>query len=135
MSVIPDLPAGFVDPRDPQQVAAVIASTRAGLGLDGVAELLARVPGLLVEPGREGGFMRRPVPPRVLAGSEIVVLGEPSSREHVVGGIVLQRSTLRPVELPGVLAQLCVTAVQASGAVGDASVALTAARDAANLSG
>jgi hypothetical protein len=126
------LPAGFVDPRDPAQVAPVLAAALKQLGLAGLVELLARVPGLAIDPGRPGGALRRAIAPSVVNGTEVLRFTAPASREHVVGGIVLSRAPVTAAELPGWLAGACRDAVTATGDPDDASIALTAARDAMN---
>ncbi|MGI8578338.1 MAG: hypothetical protein ACR2KG_10580 [Nocardioidaceae bacterium] len=125
-----ELPAGYVDPLDPAQVAPVLRSAHRQLGLTGLLELLARVPGMTVEPERPGGALRRPLAASVTGGQDVVRLTTPATREHVVGGIVLSRTDVPPAQLPALLALACRDAVLAEGEVMEASIALTSARDA-----
>lgn len=124
------LPAGFIDPLDPAQVTPVLRSARSQLGIDGLVELLARVPGLTVEPERAGGPLRRSVPASVTGGQDVVRLTTPATREHVVGGIVLSRTPIPPAQLPALLALVCRDGVLSTGEIMEASLVLTSARDA-----
>jgi hypothetical protein len=49
---VPRLPDGFVDPLDQDQVTAVLAAVRASLDGRGLLDLLERISGLAVDPGR-----------------------------------------------------------------------------------
>lgn len=130
------IPAGFVDPLDAAQVAAVLRAALERLGMAGLVELLTRIPGMRIDPGQAGGLFRTARPARVLAGEEeVVALSQPVVREHVVGGIVLGRSTVRPAEVPDLLAWAVCRAVADYGDAGQASVVLTSARDAIGAAG
>ncbi|PZS13912.1 MAG: hypothetical protein DLM57_15565 [Pseudonocardiales bacterium] len=125
-----DLPDGFVDPLVPEQVAAVLAAVREHLGLTGLLDLLTRVPGLTVDPGRSGGLLRAATAPWVSGGDDVVRFAKPVVRERVVGGVVLSRTPVPTATLPATLATLVRETVRRDGAREDVSVALTAARDA-----
>lgn len=129
------IPAGFVDPLDAAQVAAVLGAALERLGMAGLVELLTRIPGMRIDPGQAGGLFRQPRPARIFAGEEVLALGRPVVREHVVGGIVLGRSTVRPAEVPDLLAWAVCSAVADYGDAGQASVVLTSARDAIGAAG
>ncbi|MDQ6875998.1 MAG: hypothetical protein M3042_13180 [Actinomycetota bacterium] len=129
------IPAGFVDPLDAGQVASVLTVALERLGMTGLVELLSRIPGLRIDPGQAGGLFRPARPARVFAGEEVVALTRPVVREHVVGGIVLGRNTVRPAEVPGLLAWAVCTAVADYGDAEQASVVLTSARDALGSAG
>jgi hypothetical protein len=125
-------PEGYVDPADEPQVAAVLDAVVRALGVDGLGDLLGRLPGSRVEPARPGGFLRSAVPACVwLTADHQLVLTDPVEHQHVVGGVVLARDTLPPGRLPGVVARLVVTAVAQQGSEAEAAVVLTAARESA----
>ena len=54
---------------------------------------------------------------------------EPPTLLHVVNGVVLHRDEVEPGEAPALLGRLVPDLVRRTGAVADASAALTAARD------
>lgn len=123
------LPAGFVDPADSSQVAAVLQGTLERLGLAALVDLLTKVPGLAIEAGRPAGRFRAAEPAVLQAGQHRLLLGARTVREHVVGGIVLRREPVPVAELPVVLARIVSDSVAGAVGTGDASVALTAVRD------
>lgn len=124
------LPAGFVDPVDATQVTQVLSQVLHGLGLPGVVDLLGRLPGVTLRPGRPAGLLRRAEPARLITQDHVVVLGVPARDEHVVAGVVLSHRPVATSALPGLLAQCVVAAVTADGRAGEAAVALTSIRDA-----
>jgi hypothetical protein len=129
------LPEGYVDPTDAAAVAAVVAATVATGGLDAVTDLLARLPGTKVTPGVAKGFLRAAVPAAVWLGSETCWSStEPPTLLHVVGGVVLHREAIEPGEAGPALGHVVADLVRRTGAVGDASAVLTAARDVAGRS-
>ncbi|MEP6695695.1 MAG: hypothetical protein ABJA34_02325 [Pseudonocardiales bacterium] len=129
-----DIPSGFVDARDPAQVAAVLRSTVDRLGMSGLADLLSRLP-VRIDPGQAPGRFSRGRPPRVMAGEQVVVLAQPVVLEHVVGGIVLSRTPARHKDVPDLLAAIVCAAVADSGDAGAASVVITSVRDALGAAG
>jgi hypothetical protein len=131
----PGVPAGFVDPQDRAEVAAVLRATLDRLGMPGLVDLLTRVPGVRIDPGQAPGVIRRARPARVVGGEQVVVLGRPVVCEHVVGGIVLSRAPVRPADLPDLLAGVVYDAVAGSGDVGPASIVITSVRDALGAGG
>jgi hypothetical protein len=124
-----DLPDEFVDPLDPVQVAAVLTTVRATLDVRGLLDLLARMPGLSVDRGRDGRLLRGSVAASVRGGEDVVRFASPTSREHVVGGVVLNRTTVPPATLTTVLAGMVCDAVRRTDGRDQASAVLTAARD------
>ncbi|HSY16459.1 MAG TPA: hypothetical protein VK816_10750 [Jatrophihabitantaceae bacterium] len=127
------LPAGFVDPLDLEQVTAVFAAARTQLGIAGLVELVARVPGIVVDPGRPARRLQRAIPATVSSGQDMLRFSEPIRREHVVGGVVISRADVPAGKVAAQLAQMCRDAIEEAGQAEDASVALTAARDALQL--
>lgn len=124
-------PSGDVDPGDVDQVRAVLAETLRLMGVDGVVDLLARLPGVVVHAGRPKGFLSRAVPASVWVGPEDqVVLSTPPEHAQVVGGVVLHRVPLPPGQLPTVVARLVVALVRTQGSAAETSLTLTAAREA-----
>ena len=123
------LPDGFVDPLDPLQVAAVLTTVRASQDVRGLLDLLARVPGLSVDRGRDGRLLRGSVAASVRGGEDVVRFASPTSREHVVGGVVVNRTTVPPATLTTVLAGMVCDAVRRADNREEASNVLTAARD------
>ena len=124
------VPQGYVDPADPQQVAVVLAAVLGVLGVPGLGDLLGRIPGSRLEPARPGGFLRTGVPASVwLTAEHQLVLTDPVEHAHVVGGVVLARDTLPPGRLPDVVARVVVAAIRAQGSRAEAAVVLTAARE------
>jgi hypothetical protein len=126
----PGVPAGFVDPPDRAEVAAVLRATLDRLGMPGLVDLLTRVPGVQVDPGQASGVIRRGRPARVVGSERVIVLGGPVVCEHVVGGIVLSRTPVRPGDLPDLLAGVVRDAVAESGDAEPASIVITSVRDA-----
>lgn len=131
------LPPGYVDPHDVNRVAAVLDAVLDGSGVGGLLDLLARIPGVRVDPGSAKGFLRAAVPPSTWLGTEhqLVLRGGPARGEqvlvhqHVVGGITLSRDTLPPSRVPGVVARLLSITVRDAGSDEEASAALTAVRE------
>jgi hypothetical protein len=129
------LPDGYVDPRDTARVTEVVAAVVAQVGLPGVLDLLAQIPGTRVEPGSPRGFLRAAVAPSTWVGPEhrlVLVkapIGDVLEDHHVVGGVTLARDPLTRERAPGVVARLIASAVAASGTDQDASAALSAYRD------
>jgi hypothetical protein len=132
-----DLPEGYVDPRDPARVTAVLQAVVEQTGLAGLLDLLARIPGTRVDPGSRKGFLRAAVPPSTWVGLEhrlVLVsgpVGDQLEDHHVVGGVTLARDTLTSDRAPGVVARHIAYAVAVGGPGADqeASAALTAYRD------
>jgi hypothetical protein len=130
--VTSSLPEGYVDPTDPAAVGAVLQATVDFGGLDAVTELLARLPGTRLAPAVPKGFLRPAVPAAVWLGSESCwSCTTPPTLLQVVGGVVLHREEVEPGEVADALSRLVTDLVRRTGAVGDASAALTAARDVA----
>ena len=124
------LPAGFVDPTDSAQVGPVLAGVLDRLGLPGLVDLLSRLPGVVLQPGRPGGLLRRAKPPCLLTESHRLVLGDPVRDEHVVGGVVLSHRNVPPRDVVRLVTGCVVAAVAAGRDAGEAAVALTSLRDA-----
>lgn len=125
----------FVDAADPDAVAEVLRRALPAVGLDGLLAQLGAVPGLAVRPGRSRGLLRAAVPARVSQGDRTLECGPDGVvLLHVVGGIVLARDAVAPAELPGVLGSLVSRAAADPASGEDASVRLTALRDAVELS-
>lgn len=127
----------FVDPRDPAAVAAVLQAGLASLGLSGVLQQLAGVPGLVVRPPQPGRLLRAGVPGVVAYGDRVARV-EASGRvtlEHVVGGVVLSRDDVPPVRVAEALAGLVCRSVGDTGAGDEVSVLLTSLRDAVAAAG
>ncbi|MDX6302909.1 MAG: hypothetical protein QOF53_4123 [Nocardioidaceae bacterium] len=123
-------PEGFVDPSDEQQVAAVLDAVLRTLGVLGVRDLLARMPGSRSEASRPGGMFRRAEPASVWVGPEHqIVLSDPVVHAHVVGGVILARDPLPGGRLPQALARLLVAAIADQASQSEAAVVLTAARE------
>jgi hypothetical protein len=123
---------GFVDPRDPAAVTAVLQAALAALGVSGVLQQLTGVPGLVVRPPQAGRLLRAAVPGVVAYGDRTARV-EASGRvrlEHVVGGVVLSRDDVPPVRVAAELAGLVTRSVADTGAGDQVSVLLTALRDA-----
>jgi len=124
------LPEGYVDPTDPVAVAAVLQATVDASGTDAVTDLLARLPGIRQTPAVPKGFLRAAVPAAIWLGAENCwSCTEPPTLLHVVGGVVLHREVVEPGEVAGALSRVIADLVRRTGALGDASAALTAARD------
>jgi hypothetical protein len=131
--VTASLPEGYVDPTDPAAVGAVLQATVAFGGLDAVTDLLARLPGTRLTPAVPKGFLRPAVPAAVWLGTESCWSStSPPTLLQVVGGVVLHRQVVETGEVAGALSRLVTDLVRRTGAVGDASAALTAARDVAD---
>jgi hypothetical protein len=124
------LPEGYVDPTDPAAVAAVVRAVVASAGLAAVTDLIGRMPGVRTTPAVAKGFLRPAVPAAIWLGSEYCwSCSEPPTLLHVVNGVVLHRDEVEPGEAPDLLGRLVPDLVRRTGAVADASAALTAARD------
>jgi hypothetical protein len=129
--------SGFVDAGDQAAVAAVLEAALPALGLSGVLQQLARVPGLVVRPPQPGRLLRSAVPGVVAYGDQTARV-EASGRvrlEHVVAGVVLSRDDVPPVRVAGTLAGLVTRSVADTGAGDEVSVLLTALRDAVAAGG
>ena len=127
------LPEGYVDPTDPVAVGAVLDATARTGGLEAVTDLLQRLPGTRTTPGTPKAFLRAAVPAAVWLGSESCWSATaPPTLLHVVGGVVLQRTEVHPGDVAGALGRVVADLVRRTGAVADASAALTAARDLAS---
>jgi hypothetical protein len=132
-----DLPEGFVDPQDTEQVTAVLDAVLRSAGPAGLLDLLARMPGVRVEAGVTKGFLRAAVPASTWLGPENqLVLNDATGStqptlvlQHVVGGITLSRETLPPNGTATLVARLLAETLAENGGVEDASAALTAHRD------
>jgi hypothetical protein len=126
------LPDGYVDPTDALAVGAVLDATVRTAGLDAVTDLLARLPGTRTTPAVPRGFLRPAVPAAVWLGPESCwSCSSPPTLLHVVGGVVLHRSEIHPGDVAEALGRVVADLVRRTGAVADASAALTAARDVA----
>ncbi len=122
--------AEFVDPCDRVQVAAVFAAVLKAWGIEGVGDLLGRLPGVRLAAGEPRRRFRAATPPTVTIGSENqLVLAEPPEHLHVVGGVVLSRRALPPGELPLLLADLVTRLTREQASYDDSAAALTAARE------
>ena len=120
-----------VDAADPAQVAPVVARTVALMGTGGLADLLARLPGTRTVPGTPGRLFKPAVPPTAWIGPEDqLVLTDPVVHQHVVGGVVLARTTLSPADLGPTVARLVTAAARAEASYDEASAVLTATADA-----
>lgn len=127
----------FVDPHDPAAVTAVLQTALTALGMAGLLQQLAAVPGLAVALPQPAKLFR-PAVPGVVAYGDRTVRCEPSGRlqvEHVVGAVVLSREAVPPVRAGEVLAGLVRRAVEDTGRADDVSVQLTALRDAVAAAG
>ena len=122
----------FVDATDPSAVEQVLARAVVGLGLTGLIEQLAAVPGLRMRQGRPAGLLRGAEPTVLEVGDQALAVAHDGAGElrHVVGGVVLSRDAVSPFQLPGVLAAMLVRSLQTSGAHDQLSVVLTSVRDA-----
>ena len=131
MSAVPE---GFVDPRDRSAVAAVLAATWSTTGVEGLGDLLSRLEGSRYRPGRPRRLLSPAVPASVWLGPEDeVVLTDPVEHRHVVGGVILQRTTLEPGHLAATLARLVTSLSESQGSHADTAAVLTAARDASGV--
>lgn len=125
-----DLPEGYVDPTDPAAVADVVRSVVSSGGLDSVTDLVGRLPGVRRVPAVPKGFLRPAVPAAIWLSTEYCWSAtEPPTLLHVVNGVVLNHDPVEPGEAPEVLGRLVPELVRRTGALGDASAVLTAARD------
>jgi hypothetical protein len=126
------LPDGYVDPTDAAAVGAVLDATVRTAGLDAVTDLLVRLPGTRSTPAVPRGFLRPAVPAAVWLGPESCwSCTSPPTLLHVVGGVVLHRTEVHPGDVAEALGRVVADMVRRSGAVADASAALSAARDVA----
>lgn len=125
------VPAGYVDPTDPDEIQAVVAALLQAEGAAGVFDLLRRMPGATVREGTPGGVFRRAEPPTIWLGDEhqFTVVDSVLEHGHIVRGVVLQHERLRGRELADSIAQVIAHHVSNSGGSTDASAALTAIRD------
>jgi len=127
---VTDLPEGYVDPTDVAAVGAVIRSVVETGGLAAVTDLLGRLPGVKSTAAVPKGFLRAGVPAAVWLGPEYCwSCTEPPTLLHVVNGVVLHREVVERGEAPDLLGRLLPDLVRRTGAAGDASAVLTAARD------
>jgi hypothetical protein len=128
--VTASLPEGYVDPTDPAAVAAVLQATLATGGLDAVTHLLSRLPGTRSVPAVSKGFLRAAVPAQIWLGPESCwSCTDPPTLLHVVGGVVLHREVFHPGTVLDALSRVVADLVRRTGAIGDASAVITAARD------
>jgi hypothetical protein len=119
-----------VDPYDVRQVAAVVEGTWRLMGPDGVLDLLARLPGVRLDPGTPKRAFRAAVEGGTWLGPEhLLTWTDPVVHRHVVGGVVLQRAVLAPAEVPTVVAGLLIALTRSQGSGEDAAAVLTVARD------
>lgn len=126
------LPDGRVDPAAADEVAAVLGAVQTTMGAEGLADLLARLPGVVREAGRAKTMFRAATPDRIWLGPEdAIALAAPLVHEQVVGGVVLHRAALPAGTAPGALAGLVTRLTASTGATDAVSIALTAAREAA----
>jgi hypothetical protein len=124
------LPEGYVDPTDAAAVGGVLRATAETSGLTAVTDLLARLPGTSVTAAVAKGFLRPAVPSAIWLGPEHCWSStEPPTLLHVVGGVVLHRTVVETGEVADALGRVVADLVRRTGAVADASAALTAARD------
>jgi hypothetical protein len=129
---VTSLPEGYVDPGDPEAVAAVVRATVETGGLVAVGDLLARLPGTSTTAEVPKGFLRAGVPASIWLGPEHCWSAtEPPTLLHVVNGVVLHREAVDPGEAGPLLGRIVAELVRRTGAVADASAVLTAARDVA----
>lgn len=123
------LPDGFVDPLDESAVADVLARVHRTMGVDGVLDLLGRLPGVRLEPATPKRFLSPAVPASVWLGAEIRLRAEPAPvLDQVVGGIVLHTTALTPGDLPTRLAGPIADLTREQASYDEVSAALTAAR-------
>jgi hypothetical protein len=127
------LPSGFVDPTDHVDVTEVCAAALARLGWPTLLTVLARLPGVEVVEGHDGGMFRQPTATRVSTPTGWLVLGKTYQLEHVVGGIVLSHQAVPAGEVPGLLAAAVAHACHQTGHVEAASIELTTLRATAEL--
>jgi hypothetical protein len=124
-------PEPYVDPADVSAVAEVLAGTLQLMGPAGLGDLLARLPGVRVVPATPARLFRPAAEGGVWVGPEHLVRldATPVVDQHVVGGVVLQRSVVPPARVPGVLAALVVDLARDEGTAEETAVVLTAARE------
>ena len=121
------LPPGYLDPFDVAAVAALVTRLQAAAGADGVVDLMRRLPGTSVVPGRGAGLFRAATPDSLRLGSEYAVsLTDPPVLEHVVSGVVLQREVLLAGRVGSVLPRVVADLTRELGARSEVSVVLTA---------
>ena len=126
------LPEGYVDPTDPVAVAEVVRLTVQAGGLPALGDLLARLPATRTTPEVRRSLLRAGVPAAVWVGDESCwSLTDPPTLLHVVGGVVLHRTVVTPGDAPDLVGRLVTDLVRRTGASGDASAVLTAAREVA----
>jgi hypothetical protein len=123
------LPEGFVDPYDVGEVSRVLAGTLDQLGIDGVLELLCRIPGVTFVAGSPRRIFHPEVVAAVWIGPEhSVSMTLPAMHQHVVSGVVLQRTPTSAGQLPDLLAGLLASLAREEASSEEVSVVLTAAR-------
>jgi len=119
-----------VNPHDQATVGPIFAATMQAMGIGGVGDLLSRLPGTRVDPGRPARFFSPAVPPSVTLGAEHqLLLTEPPEYVHRVGGVVLHRRAVPPGELPGLLAGLVSSLTREQGSEAETTAVLSVARD------
>lgn len=125
------VPAGYVDPTDPDEIRAVLTAVLDVDGAPGVFDLIGRMPGASVREGTPGGLFRRAEPPTIWLGDEhqFTLVDSALEHGHVVRGVVLQHERLRGGGLADSIAQVLARHLSDNGGAGDASAALTAIRD------
>jgi hypothetical protein len=124
------LPEGFVDPDDVGAVSSIFGELLRLVGVDGVSDLLGRIPGVVQVPGSPRRRFRGAVEPSAWIGPEHnVSMTLPATHQHVVSGVVLQRASVPAGELPDLLAGLVSSLTRAQASYDETSAALTALRD------
>jgi hypothetical protein len=128
--VTAQVPEGYVDPLDRDVVATLLAATQSAMGVEGVADLLMRLPGVRRTAGTPKGFLRPATPDTVWLGPEdAFVLTDPPAYHHVVGGVALHHEPLPPGLLAGVVARLVAQWTVDTGTRAESAAVLTAARE------
>jgi hypothetical protein len=121
---------GDVDPTDPAAVAEVLDATVGSGGLSAVGDLLARLPGTRRTDAVPRGLLRAEVPGTVWLGAEWCwSMTDPPTLLHVIGDVVLHRAPMEPGLVAAALSRPIAELVRRTGAVADASIVLTVARD------
>lgn len=130
------LPEGYVDPTDPEAVAAVLAAVVGSGGLDAVTDLLVRLPHTRSTPPVPKAMFRAAVPAAVWVGSDYCwSCSDPPVLMHVSGGVELSHTEILPGDAPAALARVVAAHARRTAAVADISAVLTAARDLAGPGG
>ncbi len=123
-------PVDPVDPYDAARVAEVVAGTARLMGTPGVHDLLARLPGVRVEPGTPKRLLRPAVDGGTWVGPEhLLTRSDPVVHRHEVGGVVLRSAVVPPADLPGLVARLVATLTREQGSREETSAVLTAAAE------